>query len=332
MVAYFILSFLSGVIELGIILFTIRNGMPLLYIPIMGLAYQIASLFKNPIRLSSRQYLGITMFALALSFFANCTESLLWVFIFTLSIGLQGMRTLASDRCEVTTLSKRISRIFGFATSIFFDYPIFILIPACLLVIFFVDRIDMIRQDAVRINKNFRNDILASTMVIHQSHYFTYAYFVPLLFWSSYNINPVFIGCVFSVGWISYSASHILFRKLFKDKRLLATVLVGHVLTSLALFSLVSYTGNFLASIAAWVLSGLGGGTVFCIRELHELSNKFSSDLDLWENLGHVTGLVVSLSAISIFQDFYYVFAIAGMIALSVAFVATLVLPQKVGY
>jgi hypothetical protein len=284
------------------------------------MAYQLATLFHNPIRLPLSGYLSASIASLILVLFCY-NESFLWIYVLALSIGLQGIREAMSEGRKISTFKKRLSRILGFAISVLFNQYFIVLIAACVILLAIVAFPQDIRKRDLSFNRNLSIDLFAATMVVHQSHYFSYAYFIPYLFLKILRIDLVFDGVIFAVGWVSYSIAFLVYGK----KRLLVSLSVGHFLASMTLGLLFVYSSDFPISIIAWFLSGFGGGTVYCLKGLQGLSEP-RSDLDLWESIGHIFGLVISLLVVWIFGPLY-VFLAGAMLAMSVGLLTTLVFP-----
>jgi uncharacterized protein YacL len=70
-----------------------------------------------------------------------------------------------------------------------------------------------------------------------------------------------------------------------------------------------------------WVLTGFGGGTVFCINKINEITEESSkSDIIFSENLGHIAGVVIGMFTYAITDridlPMYQSFIFAGATAL----------------
>lgn len=313
-ITYLLLSFLSGFLELGIILYALRENMPLIIIPILGIAYQSGALFRRPIELPSWHYLAATASGLVIGLIIDRSIGLLIITIFLLSIGLQGSRELVLKKRYVGTFAKRISRVLGFAFSGVFDLHFLLAVAVIGLIVMLVMRKDLIGVPGPSFQRNWYAGVLGRTMLIHQAHYFSYAYFIPFLFLNMSGVSISLVGIVFSIGWISYSIAPLIFPK----KSLIQYFSLGHLLASLTLFTIFSFSNNFWIVLGAWFFSGFGGGTVFYLREMeHSISEK--TDLELWENFGHIFGLIVSITIIGISGQPTNLFIIGGTIAVLTA-------------
>lgn len=310
--AYLLFSFLAGFVELGAVLLVVRQGYPLYYVALAGLAYQLGALFREPIALASWQYYLVLLLSGILAAFAAQLPVLLCVAVFLFSIGLQGARGLVSEHQSVSTALKRLSRVAGFACSgLLFPWVLTVMGGVVLLVVFVLSR-DLKSSRKAVLRKGMQLSPLSLVMLIHQSHYFCYSYIIPLMFVMRYQVSPAVAGLVFCVGWVSY----ILSQPLFGDKNLVLTFAGGHVFASITLVAMFLFSSrSFLILILLWFLTGFGGGTVYCLRKLKEKSVSDKSDLDSWENIGHVLGVLICLLVLLISGTPQLAFAVAAFIA-----------------
>lgn len=314
-IGYLLLSFASGFLELGIIIFALRLQMPLVAVPFLGLAYQLGTIFCRPIRLPLSLYAAITVVAFIVVLTAGDAIIPLFFAVFLLSIGLQGGREMASTRFRLGNFVKRISRVIGFALAGFFNLHVFIGIAGIVLAVILLLRRKVDRITLSTVGQNWRPSFLGITMLIHQSHYFTYAYFIPFLFFNTHGITASLVGLLFCIGWVSYSTAPLILGK----QPAIPSFVIGHLLAAITLFIIFMFSHSFLLTLLAWFFSGFGGGTVFFLRKLHERTAAKESDLDLWENTGHIAGLLICLLLIIILGQPNNVFLTAGSIALLTA-------------
>jgi len=309
--SYLLLSFLSGFLELGIIMYALRQGMPFVAIPLLGVAYQAGALFRRPVELPPWHYVAATALGLALGLVTHESIILLVLTVLLLSIGIQGGRELTLKKAQVSTFAKRVSRIAGFALSGFFDLRFLFAIAVVGLSTMLLLRKGLSGVAAPFLHRNWHPKILGVTMLVHQSHYFSYAYFIPFLFLNVHNVSAPLVGLIFCIGWVSYSIAPFAFAK----QPLARSFSFGHVLASLTLFTIFGFSESLWVIILAWFFSGFGGGTVFCLRELECKLISDKPDLDLWENLGHILGLLVCFTVIGVWGQPPIVFLMAGIIA-----------------
>jgi hypothetical protein len=314
-IGYLLLSLLSGFLELGIIIYAFRQGMPLVAILLLGVAYQAGALFRRPVELPPWQYIFATGLGFMLGLVNHESIALLVLTVLLLSIGLQGGRELILKKTQVSTFAKRVSRVAGFALSGFFDLRFLLAVAIVAFTTMLLLRKGLTGVTAPFLHRNWHAGLLGVTMLIHQSHYFSYAYFIPFLLLYIHNVSAPLVGLIFCIGWISYSITPFIFAK----QSLVRSFLFGHILATLTLFTIFGFFQNFWILILAWFLSGFGGGTVFCLRELERNLVSGKPDLDLWENFGHILGLAISIAVVGISGQPLIVFPVAGVIALLTA-------------
>lgn len=312
MVSYLTLSFLSGFVELGAVILVIRSEQPMYQIPLIGLAYQMGALFREPIELPSWQYYIAFLLSAFSSIFAIQSPMLLFPAIFFLSVGIQGTRGMVSEQHKIGTVVKRVSRVLGFACSGFLSLKILPVIAGIALLAILPLAKNYKTSPRISVKNNLKPGPLGWIMMIHQSHYFSYAYIVPLLFIANYKIDPKMAGLLFCIGWLSYISS----QKLFGEKALIRSFIIGHILVSVTLALAFFYFDNSLVFLLTlWFLTGFGGGTVYCLRKLRASSTTDKSDLDSLENVGHVFGLLVCVAILKIYNVPQTVFVIASLLA-----------------
>lgn len=320
-VSYLTLSFLSGVIELGAIFYLLKIDVSPICIPIIGIAYQLATLLRNPVKLHPLQYVVFSIIGVVVTITAYNLIGF-WISVLATSVGLQGVRGLTSKNIRVSTLLKRISRTLGFICSPLFEPRFLVIISFYVVLVALIFLQDISTGKCVYLRK-FSSNILSWTMVIHQTHYFSYAYFIPYVFIRGLGVNVLLGGIAFAIGWVSYSIAFIVYGR----KRPIMSLLIGHLLTAIALATLYLGERHLLVVSAAWFMSGFGGGTVYCFRDLQHFMGY--PDLDLWENIGHVLGLVVSVFAVLLLGYPNVVFLNGSMIALSVAIIISVTIKPE---
>lgn len=297
---YLVLSSLSGFIELGSIILISLVTTNIVEIFLAGLFYQAGNLGARIISSSDKAcliyaLLGSSIFLL--SELINVPFVLVYPGIFLLSLAIQNMRrtTKALSLNEANTFTKRAFRIIGFLFAGFITKFLLIL-AACLIVIISVYMNFIAQEKSFQFNKKPHFNKLAFIMLIHQIHYFSYCYSIPVLLMLYLNVPTYLIGLFFIVGWISYIYSE----KLFKSYELRKVFILGHASVTISLIGMYIFVDQIGFFLVFWFLSGLGGGTVFCIKKLNqEMIAPIS--LPFWEDLGHVLGVLVTLIAIIFF-------------------------------
>ena len=157
------------------------------------------------------------------------------------------------------------------------------------------------RSPLTAMNGNLVPDRYGLAMLLHQTHYFVYAYVLLAAFlvglepsggtatWEHTANAALF----FSLGWLSYISGQQLLKKILGWPPLRASI-VGHVLVSACLLIMALYAGNHTVLVVAWITGGFGGGSVYAIKELASL-NACKADMELWEHWGHVLGVALAL-------------------------------------
>jgi len=294
---YLTLSFMSGIVELGSIVLMIAISNSLVKILITGLFYQIGNLLSSTVRLSKKKVQIILFVALlfSIAFYFYETPFFLYFTIGIASWGIQKMRRLTkvliSDSSPVSTFTKRLVRIGGFLIAGIVTTKILRIVIGGLLLI----AIDLALstnidwRDAPPILKPKRSH-LSDIMTIHQSHYFSYAYLIPIVLIMNLGVPAQTIGALFIIGWISYIYSEQLLGKYEST----SVFILGHILVTFSLISIWLFSESLTGVLLFWFLSGFGGGTVFCIKRLNKYERTINKvRLDIWEDIGHVLGVVI---------------------------------------
>jgi len=122
-----------------------------------------------------------------------------------------------------------------------------------------------------------------------------YAYTLVLVLMSA-GIPVATVGVCFGIGWISYALT----AEATPWGPPLRTLIAGHTVVAVALMMMATSPGLALL-LTLWVITGFGGGTVFCIERLALAWGPGRvTSLETFENAGHVLGcsaaLLVSLA------------------------------------
>ncbi|MCX6632361.1 MAG: hypothetical protein NTW28_32530 [Candidatus Solibacter sp.] len=309
---------MSGFIELGGVMFAARRGLPIPSVIAFGLTYQLGALFQNPMELTGRQYRGMVAVAAAAACASFWDFRLLWISLLLLGAGLQGLREEAVRRAPVGTLQKRIARIAGFSVAGWLNPALVIASSLSIILIAAVlrrwpNQADQTTRPVRRPNLS----LFACVMVLHQMHYFAYCYALPILFLRVHGLNPVSAALAFAIGWISYSFAPSVLARV----PTLTVVVAGHVGVSAMLLFAASNLHNLPMLLAAWFASGFGGGTVFGIRRLavEWRTGDTKATLDMWENVGHVLGVLLAICLTLVASRVDILFLAAAGLASAVA-------------
>ena len=293
-VLFFLLSTLTGVIEIGSVLYAIQQSYSTVQILLIVLAYQIGCFFPTNITLKKPilVLMGIISFALTMLLFYIPTFWLLTLAVLFVSPCLQVVRSI--HKSSVSTGIKRVFRILGFAVSPLFN-PIFLsVIAIVILIILALSKKNYINKISIGIIP--MPNLL---MVVHQMHYFSYAYIVLMITSRLDNYNGFLTALIFVLGWITYSSTQYILR----GKQYLTYLVCGHVFLALIL-TVMALCESDLIKVFLWILTGFGGGTVFCIKEILKQHGKYDNyALETSENFGHVIGVIACICVYTVFKN-----------------------------
>lgn len=290
---YLLLSAASGFLELGAIALAIRAGYPFLLSLCIGMAYQIGSLLKDSFEIKRQYPLYLAASGLIASFFVFQNIVLLIVTVFAFSVALQDLRDRALHMSSVGTTAKRLARIVGFSSAGFFSWESLVIIGIMLLIsalLLLNSSVKRVRRDLSFLQR-MKVGKISLTMLFHQSQYFCYAYTVPFVFINIHSLLGFRFAIAYAIGWVSYTFA---FR--FFDKRVpLRSLSAGHVLIAVSLVVMYVFSNNLWIFLAGSIFTGLGGGTVFCLKLLQFRWKEEWVDMTLWEDFGHVLGLLIAI-------------------------------------
>ncbi len=288
-IIFLLLSLISGCVELGGVVYAISMKLSILNIVGIGFAYQLGNLVPNPVKFNkaltfTSSFLGLICFC----FIKFCSYNywILFLGYIFIAMSIQSLRSLQKDKVSTTT--KRLFRILGFVVSPFIQIGTAAIISMILLVVCLYSKWSDNKIKLVKPNFKFINAI----MVVHQIHYFCYAYFILILIAKMVNINSLWLlGILFTFGWLTYiSVPHILIGNKFARY-----FIAGHLLLTVILI-LLSQSSDISLIIVLWILTGFGGGTVFCIEKLNHMTKDCcKSDIVFSENIGHIIGVLIGM-------------------------------------
>lgn len=295
---FLVLSTFSGVVELGCILLGLTLHLPLLLVVTIGLAYQIGNLVPVPCQINKTLTITACVLALvcfALSFFLDVRFVFLCAGYSFMAMTIQSLRGI--HKAQVSTSLKRSFRILGFLLAPLLSVPLSLVITLVLLPIaFFSDFPAARKKSSVLIPPlKFINWI----MIVHQMHYFSYGYFIVLIIYQYAHSSTLIVTLVFILGWISYtSIAHLL-----RGQHYVQYFVLGHTWLALVLVLLGLSTNGLIATLL-WILTGFGGGTVFCLEKINEQTHHSSKEaLTFSENIGHILGVGLGMVAYQITQN-----------------------------
>ena len=322
---FLVVSLLSSIFELGPVVLLIANGYSLPEILAGGISYQVGNLAASTVKGSRALVIVLLILASGLAYFVPGNIAFIYPSLILTSLGIQKVRRfLLAINTEQgpSTLVKRLIRIAGFAVAGLISYQGYVTLIVSLVAV--TTLVAWWRSENWSSNPSIskpRRSFLSDIMVVHQSHYFSYAYLIPFLFVRGLGIPPSLVGLFFIIGWISY----VLTERLIRYRNLVLVFISGHILVAISLFTIALFHDFFPVVAIAWFTSGFGGGTVFCITKLNKSSRVQSVEMEFWEDVGHVLGVTVSWGlAITVFQasGVFYVSAAIALVAASMMFLS----------
>lgn len=309
-IIFLFLSLISGAVELGGILYAIEQQFTIFQIVSIGLAYQLGNLIPNPIRLNRALTILSAVAAACIFFYAlNTTNSfgLIFAGYIFMAMAIQSLRSIQKE--NVSTTVKRTFRILGFLLAPFagvaFSTGVAIILALIGLFVKWTFESFRIMRPRVR--------FLSWVMIIHQIHYFSYAYFVIILLWQATPwASSFWVGIFFVLGWITYTGiSHFL-----KKEHYFKYFILGHSFLTIVLLLMAWQIDNGLLVIILWIATGFGGGTVFCIGKINSKTQALSKqDIVFSENIGHVVGVLAGMLIYQLTNSVSSVIYLAGLSA-----------------
>ncbi len=300
---YLFFSLISGVFEIGVVVFGYIN-FDLLTALLFVLGYQIGCLFIQPFRIDLKYILINQIIALIL--YQSIPDNIYIIFylIASLSAGLQNVReSLIAPQNKISESVKRCFRVLGFSSGIFIgfqnDFGNFLFI--FLIIFFSTFLVTFIKGSKTKENKSialFSGYKTGLIMMFHQIHYFAYAYNI-LLYFVIFDLNhqtlihfPFYSITLFCLGWISYITGKKILKDILRLSSILA-VLLGHFWLLLCLTGMIIFQQNIILFSFFWIFGGFGGGSVYAIKEYLHSTNSIKN-VDSWENYGHVLGVSIT--------------------------------------
>lgn len=280
MVYFLALSLLSGALELGSLFYAleVQAPVPLLF----PLVYQLGNLLFLPALVTSRRARGLCLLGLALALPGS--PGLFLPALLAASLCVQAARAEQKSACPAWL--KRTFRIGGFLFSPLTAMLPGLILACCLLTAWAA----LVRGREVPAPVD---TTLLPVMVFHQMHYFVYAYIMPA--WVLNRTGSLLAAAAaFALTWIVYlvpqaaaeRAKHISHRAVFFTCHSFLLLVMAAMCAAAALDRPWTLT-------ALWVLTGLGGGSVFCIQKLTSACR--NADLTFSENVGHALGCLTAV-------------------------------------
>lgn len=297
MANFLVLSLLSGVTELGSVYLGITWELPIHFIILLPLFYQAGNLLTN--FLPSKAFWGITVAGIVIVLLGVYSwHPSLWIFAAQLALTSYCIQLVRSrNKSSCATWLKRSFRVAGFALSplmCFNDGQVIILLSMILCV--FTLAKEALSQDARKVPlPTFKKKALeiSLVMVFHQLHYFVYSYMIPI-YVNQKTGNLVASALLFSLSWVIYLVPQTIAEKLhIVHYKTMFFCCHGFLGLCMAAMSISAYFDNMSMVLLFWMLTGLGGGSVFCIKHLYK--RNAPANMDFSENIGHFFGPILAI-------------------------------------
>jgi len=301
---YYITCFISGMVELGSVFLGMKLGCSLAGIIGLALAYQLGNVFRFWVTKKVSEYqLLLAGITLVLSVVINITGinyyiryASCFVMFVLFSTILQNIRSVVSG--DIPRWKKRSCRVVGFAASAIYFYCgmiMMVIMSGIILVLSIVLEHYYYDNWLKEWCEGKKGKRICYAMVFHQAHYFAYNYITLYLIMRTFN-SPLYASLAFVANWIPYTITEPLVKKLKWDKWYVISI-GAHLFNSVVLIGMFVFLDiNILWTVCLWVLTGFGGGNVFCIKKA--IASKYVYDKDVWsfsEQIGHIVGVLSAL-------------------------------------
>lgn len=295
------LAAIASLAELGPISALLWSDFGIIAILVAGAAYQAG----NSLPQMTTMY-GMTLPAVVLTVAASTMllisvgEPGWFIGIAALSWSLQAVRRQISGALGddlPSTEAKRTARVVGFALATV--VPSGVWIPAAWVAsLAGLAWRGAVAPMTIRPRRTWRPNLIEVIMIFHQAHYFSYCYALPVLFAKPALGGVSWTGAWFACGWITYLLAESVWRRFSPT----VTFIVGHIYVAALLILITLYKDVPWATIGLWILSGFGGGTVYCLTVLHHRQELPHWRIVVAEDIGHFVGVIVAIAMVMLFS------------------------------
>ncbi|MGV3727462.1 hypothetical protein [Hydrogenophaga sp.] len=293
----------ASLLEMAPLLTALQAEQPLLVVLLLGLAYQVGNAVARHVGKSQKLISLIAIIGLVGWLLADQRIWLQLLSVAAMSAALQAARrAIAGDAhtSKIPTATKRSFRVAGFilaalapSAAAMGTTAAITVFGAVLLASIAPKHKGHVITQPVNAPLRRLQWHLCTLMVMHQTHYFVYAYAVVYLAFKLSPDNALAASVSFALGWITYLSAEKLWKK-FPDTHVFVA---GHSLLAVCLFGM-SWAGESWVAVALWVLTGIGGGTVYCLTSISEKAGLSSDQIENAEDIGHVGGLVLAIALV----------------------------------
>lgn len=204
---------------------------------------------------------------------------------------------------------KRSFRIAGFALSpiMIWSRGQIIFLISSLFCIFLLNKTATVKGENKKIiqERNAQITGISMVMIFHQLHYFVYTYIMPIFVYKMTE-SIIMSSLVFSVTWIVYLLPQTIAERLsianYKNMFFFCHLFLAACMATIAISA---YFYNTTIVLLFWLLTGFGGGSVFCIK--HLCKRYESINMDFSENIGHFIGPLIAVFFCRMTTEYVYV-------------------------
>lgn len=298
MFEFFILSLVSGVFEVGSILYVLNDTGSIVLGLMTALAYHLGNLVPCPIQIRQNVLKVISLLSIIGWIAALFSPHYIVIFITTALSSAATQQLRSTAKSSASKHIKRLFRVSGFFIAVIFN-PYTAIVFSVALFIFSLKYKDAYAQfeNKVMIPKmKFMNNL----MIIHQIHYFIYCYSILILAHNTY--GTVIAAAIFLAGWITYISMEPLCGD---SKKYYVIFLLGHISLVLLLAG-INISDSPIVQAILWILTGFGGASSFCIIKFTKDVGQFDLYTNTFsENIGHVLGVLFGVIAYIITKDLF---------------------------
>lgn len=301
---FYITCVFSGMIEVGAVLWGIGTGYSVEGALGLALAYQIGNIalfFLNQ-KLRRIQPVFAMIACVVAAGTIWCSNPMIryscaFICFALLSTIIQTLRSAVKSK--EPRWRKRCFRVAGFLLSgIMYNYGAYVLAVISVMTLILTICCPKFEDDCwltKLINGEYGKNRICLAMTVHQMHYFVYCYSMLIIALFVYN-KPFMASFWFVANWIPYILTEPLV-KLTKTKAWLHFLIGGHVLVACLLIGMyITIERYSLIAMFLWMLTGFGGGNVFCIKSSLLKYKEYHNQVWVFsENIGHFGGVVIAL-------------------------------------
>lgn len=299
MYSFLLLSSLSGIIELGSVYLGIYLGLSIPEAISLPLFYQLGNLMLNYVSHKKQCCIASSVIVIILSILCSAEYQyvVLAVQLVLSSYCIQVCRVAQKKSCPVWL--KRAFRVGGFAVS-----PVMLIANGQAVLLISMGYCFVLSMKSANVSLQTQDKEcrqLSLVMIFHQLHYFVYTYIMPVYVLQLTN-SYLLSGLAFAVTWIVYLMPQTIADNMkIKKYRLMFFICHSFLAVCMGMMAYASMLKWPAAVLVFWLLTGLGGGSVFCIKHL---SSHYSQiNMDLSENIGHVAGPAIAVLLCRCFPD-----------------------------